>query len=166
RNLHSSRSAERRGRTAALAASIALLVLAVATVAMPAAASKGKGKAHRAGFKTSQAAMLDAAVPGASVTPLITVGETLPGSSYMFDTLPDGISLRKGKGHTVQAYVNHETSAVPFPFNPATGVGVTNFTNALVSKLTLVRQSAGTVAGSFGFSGERNYHPFCSKFLV
>jgi hypothetical protein len=133
---------------------------------MPAAASKGKGKPHRAGFKTPQSAMLDAAVPGASVTPLITVGETLPGSSYMFDTLPDGISLRKGKGHTVQAYVNHETSAVPFPFNPATGVGVTNFTNALVSKLTLVRQSAGTLAGSYVIPSEANYQRFCSNFLA
>ena len=133
---------------------------------MPAAANKGKGKPHRSGFKTPQAAMLDAAVPGATVTPLITVGETLPGSSYMFDTLPDGISLRKGKGHTVQAYVNHETSAVPFPFNPATGVGVTNFTNALVSKLTLVRQSAGTVAGSYVIPSEANYQRFCSNFLA
>lgn len=133
---------------------------------MPAAANKGKGKPHHAGFKTSQAAMLDAAVPGATVTPLITVGETLPGSSYMFDTLPDGISLRKGKGHTVQAYVNHETSAVPFPFNPATGVGVTNFTNSLLSKLTLVRQSAGTLSGSYVIPSEANYQRFCSNFLA
>jgi hypothetical protein len=143
-----------------------VLVVAVAAAAMPAAANKGKGKPHRAGFKTTQAAMLDAAVPGATVTPLITVGETLPGSSYMFDTLPDGISLRKGKGHTVEAYVNHETSAVPFPFNPATGVGVTNFTNALVSKLTLVRQSAGTLAGSYVIPSEANYQRFCSNFLA
>jgi hypothetical protein len=143
-----------------------VLVVAVAAAAMPAAANKGKGKPHRAGFKTTQAAMLDAAVPGATVTPLITVGETLPGSSYMFDTLPDGISLRKGMGHTVQAYVNHETSAVPFPFNPTTGVGVTNFTNALVSKLTLVRQSAGTLAGSYVIPSEANYQRFCSNFLA
>jgi hypothetical protein len=150
----------------ALAASIAVLGLAIAAAAMPATAHKGKGKPHRAGFKTTQAAMLDAAVPGATVKPLLTVGETLPGSSYMFETLPDGISLRKGRGHTVQAYVNHETSAVPFPFDPATGVGVTNFTNALVSKLTLVRQSAGTIAGSYAIPSEANYQRFCSNFLA
>ncbi len=110
---------------------------------MPAAAGKGK-RGHHKGFKTSQGPMLDPLVPGASVEPLLTVGETLPGSSYKFESIPDGIALRKGHGHTVQVYVNHETSAVPFPFNPATGVGVTNFTNALLSKLTLDRHSGGT----------------------
>jgi hypothetical protein len=149
-----------------LAASIAVLALAIAAAAMPAAAHKGKGKPHRAGFKTTQAAMLDPAVPGATVKPLLTVGETLPGSSYKFETLPDGISLRNGHGHTVQAYVNHETSAVPFPFDPVTGVGVTNFTNALLSKLTLVRQSAGTIAGSYAIPSEANYQRFCSNFLA
>ena len=78
--------------------------------------------------------MLDPAVPGATVTPLITVGETLPGSTYKFESIPDGIALRKGKGWKVEAYVNHETSTVPFPFTPATpptqGTGFNDFTNA------------------------------------
>ena len=162
----SSGTAPKRGRLAGLAAAIAVSALAIATVAMPAAAHKGKGKPHHAGFKTSQAAMLDPAVPGATVTPLLTVGETLPGSSYMFETLPDGIALKKGRGHTVEVYVNHETSAVPFPFNPATGVGVTNFTNALLSKLTLARHSGGTLAGSYVIPSEANYQRFCSNFLA
>ncbi len=115
--VNSSRSASKRRRTAGVAV---VGVLALATIAMPAAAHKGKGKPHHAGFKTSQAAMLDAAVPGATVTPLITVGETLPGSTYKFESIPDGIALRKGKGWKVEAYVNHETSTVPFPFTPGT----------------------------------------------
>ena len=46
--------------------------------------------------------MLDPAVPGATVTPLITVGETLPGSTYKFESIPDGIALRKGEGWKVE----------------------------------------------------------------
>ena len=56
--MDSSRSVNKRRRTAGVAV-VGLLALAIATVAMPAAAHKGKGKPHHAGFKTSQAAMLD-----------------------------------------------------------------------------------------------------------
>src|ERR687898_3650793 len=165
----SSRSVSKRRRTAGVAV-VGLLALAIATIAMPAAAHKGKGKPHHAGFKTSQAAMLDPAVPGATVTPLITVGETLPGSSYVFESIPDGIALRKGKGWKVEAYVNHETSTVPFPFTPGTattqGTGFNDFTNALLSKLTLSRHSAGILSGSYAIRSEQNYHRFCSNFLA
>ncbi|HET9324858.1 MAG TPA: hypothetical protein VFO03_13350 [Gaiellaceae bacterium] len=164
--MRSSEPALKRGRLAWLTGTVAVTALVIATVAMPAAAHKGKGKPHHAGFKTSQAAMLDPAVPGATVKPLLTVGETLPGSSYMFETLPDGIALRKGHGHKVEVYVNHETSAVPFPFNPATGVGVTNFTNALLSKLTIERHSGGTLAGRYVIPSAANYQRFCSNFLA
>jgi hypothetical protein len=152
-------------RTKALLLLVAATGLIVAAMAMPAAAGKGK-RGHHKGFKTTQGPMLDPLVPGASVEPLLTVGETLPGSSYKFETIPDGIALRKGHGHTVQVYVNHETSAVPFPFNPATGVGVTNFTNALLSKLTLDRHSRGVLAGSYAIPSEANYQRFCSNFLA
>src|ERR687897_811878 len=151
----SSRSVSKRRRTAGVAV-VGLLALAIATIAMPAAAHKGKGKPHHAGFKTSQAAMLDPAVPGATVTPLVTVGETLPGSSYVFESIPDGIALRKGKGWKVEAYVNHETSTVPFPFTPGTattqGTGFNDFTNALLSKLTLSRHSAVILSGDDTFT--------------
>ncbi|HET8653530.1 MAG TPA: hypothetical protein VFM13_13270 [Gaiellaceae bacterium] len=151
---------------AGLAAALAVSALAIATVAMPAAAHKGKGKPHHAGFKTSQAAMLDPAVPGATVTPLITVGETLPGSSYMFESIPDGIALRKGHGWKVEAYVNHETSTVPFPYTLATQTGFNDFTNALVSKLTLSRHGAGVLSGRYVIPHEANYQRFCSNFLA
>jgi hypothetical protein len=163
--LNSSRSARGRGRRAGVIALIATFIVAVATVAVPAAAHKGKPKKH-AGFKTSQAAMLDPAVPGATVEPLITVGETLPGSTYRFESIPDGISLLKGHGHTVHAYVNHETSTVPFPFTPATGVGFNDFTNALLSKLTLRRREGGVLSGEYVIQSEANYQRFCSNFLA
>jgi len=164
-----SKSVTKRRRTAG-GAVVGVLALAIATIAMPAAAHKGKGKPHHAGFMTSQATMLDPAVPGATVTPLITVGETLPGSAYKFESIPDGIALRKGKGWKVEAYVNHETSTVPFPFTAGTattqGTGFNDFTNALLSKLTLSRHGAGVLAGKYVIQSEQNYQRFCSNTLV
>ena len=158
-----------RRRTVGLAV-VGVLAFAIATVAMPAAAHKGKGKPHHAGFKTPQAAMIDPAVPGATVTPLITVGETLPGSSYMFESIPDGIALWKGHGWKVHAYVNHETSTVPFPFTPGTpptqGTGFNDFTNAMLSKLTLSRKGAGILSGELVIGSEQNFHRFCSNFIA
>jgi len=152
-----------RRRTAALLGIISTLVLAVAVLAVPAAAHKGKSKRHHEGFKTPQAAMLDPVLAGAKVTPLITVGETLPGSTYKFESIPDGIALQKGKGHTVHAYVNHETSTVPFPLTP---VRLNDFTNALLSKLTLSRHSAGILSGEYVIKSEQNYQRFCSNTIV
>ena len=162
----SSRHARTRKQRAGLLAVIALLILAIAAVAMPAAAHKGKPKHQKKGFKTSQAAMLDPAVPGATVTPLITVGETLPGSSYMFESIPDGIALRKGHGWKVEAYVNHETSTVPFPYTLATQTGFNDFTNSLLSKLVLSRHGGGVLSGKYAIPHEANYQRFCSNFLA
>jgi hypothetical protein len=150
--------ADGRRSTARWLAAAAVTALAVAALAMPAAAR------HDQGFKTSQAAMLDPAVPGATVEPLITVGETLPGSTYKFESIPDGIALRKGHGNRVEAYVNHETSLVPFPLTPPPPLN--DFTNALLSKLTLSRHSAGVLSGSYAIPSEANYQRFCSNFLV
>ena len=74
----------------------------------------GKGKA---GFRTEIDAMLKPgadAPAGVVIDPIISVGDELD-SGFVFDSIPDGISLvRHGKGR-VDLYVNHETSLVPFP---------------------------------------------------
>ena len=61
---------------------------------------------------------------------------------YMFESIPDGISIDpNGKG-TVDVFVNHETSTVPFPYSltpPATTPNLNDFTDSLVSKLKLHR---------------------------
>jgi len=50
---------------------------------------------------------------GVVIDPIISVGDELD-SGFMFDSIPDGISLvEHGKGR-VDLYVNHETSKVPF----------------------------------------------------
>jgi hypothetical protein len=149
-----------RGRLAnrrTLFATAAVAALAFTAFAVPAAAGPA------AGYKTSQASMLDPVAAGATVEPLITVGETLPGSAYKFESIPDGIALRKGHGNTVEAFVNHETSTVPFPLAP---VRLNDFTNAMVSKLTFNRQSNGILSGSYVIPSEANFQRFCSNFIA
>ncbi|HKH31065.1 MAG TPA: hypothetical protein VKA45_08430 [Gaiellaceae bacterium] len=150
-------------RRASFAATLAV-VAGVTAMLVGAAAAHDKPKSS--GFKTTQAAMLTPVAPGVTVEPLMTVGETLPGSSFMLDTLPDGIALQKRHHGKVDVYLNHETSAVPFPFNAATGVGVTNFTNAMVSRLTLNRKSGGVLNGELAIPSEANYQRFCSNTIV
>jgi hypothetical protein len=150
-------------RRASFAATFAVIA---GLTAMLVGAAAAHDKPKDSGFKTTQAAMLTPVAPGVSVEPLMTVGETLPGSSFMLDTLPDGIALQKRHHGRVDVYLNHETSAVPFPFNAATGVGVTNFTNAMVSKLTLSRKSGGVLSGELAIPSEANYQRFCSNTIV
>jgi hypothetical protein len=132
------------------------LVTIAALVTTAAASARTK---EPDGFKTSQAPMLVGVAPGVTVEPLITVGETLP-SGYRFESIPDGISLIYRGGKTVEAYVNHETSTVPFP------AGINDFTNAMLSKLTLSKRDASVVAGEYVIRSEQNYQRFCSNFLV
>jgi Bacterial protein of unknown function (DUF839) len=145
-------------RRARFAAALALVVGLTATLVASAAAHK-----KNPGFKTSQAAMLTPVEPGWTVEPLITVGETLPGSSYRFESIPDGISLRRHHHGNVDVFVNHETSTVPFPVTPMT---FNDFTNALVSKLTLNSHTRGIVGGKYVIPSEANYQRFCSNFLA
>jgi hypothetical protein len=138
------------GRTTLTAA---VVVAALLALNMPAAAQ------HDPGFKTDQEAMITPVASGVTVEPLITVGETLPGSSYRFESIPDGIALRKD-GKRVEAFVNHETSTVPFPPTES------DFTNALVSRLTLNTSTAGVLAGRYVIPSSANYQRFCSNFLA
>jgi hypothetical protein len=112
--------------------------------------------------------MLTPVKPGASVTPLMTVGDTLR-SGYRFEAIPDGISVRNRGWGTVDLFVNHETGKVPFPFVPAAPTaanGENDFDNAQVSRLTLSRRSAGVLHGSFAISSRFGYQRFCSNYLA
>src|SRR5215210_3060031 len=120
------------------------------------------------GFRTGQAAMLPPVMAGATVTPLITVGDTLS-SGYRFESIPDGISVRvRGQGR-VDLLVNHETGKVPFPYNtanPTAANGENDFDNAQVSRLILNKQSAGVLNGSFLIDSNSGYQRFCSNYLA
>jgi hypothetical protein len=117
-------------------------------------------------FDTRKDAMLVPITPRGWVDPLVTVGDMI--GSYQFDALPDGISVRAGAPGTVQAFINHETSMVPFPYTVgATGEANQNdFSNAKVSKLTISRSSARILAASAVIKSSRNFQRFCSNFLA
>jgi hypothetical protein len=140
-------------------ASSALAFIAAAVVA--AAAPGGDGP----GFTTSQAAMLEGAAPGVTYTPIISVGDTLA-SGYRFESIPDGISLWKHGNGTVDLYVNHETSLVPFPVQGVSGPQTLHdYTNAILSKLRL-HKTGGVLQGWYAIPSEANFQRFCSNFLA
>jgi hypothetical protein len=141
------------------------MVLAGTAVAGPMASVVD---ANSSGFRTSQPAMLTPLKPGVTVTPIITVGDTL-NSGFRFEAIPDGIAVDpRGRGR-VDLYVNHETSKVPFPYNTATPTaanGENDFDNAQVSKLILNQHSAGVLNGSFAIPSSLGYQRFCSNYLA
>ncbi|MDQ2984345.1 MAG: hypothetical protein M3R70_10570 [Actinomycetota bacterium] len=139
------------------------LGFAVAAVAV-AAATLGTASASpsHGGFVTAKPAMLAPVAPGVTVQPLLTVGDTVGG--YRFESIPDGIAVNQDTNRRVDVYVNHETSLVPFPLTGPTARA--DFTNAMVSKLSLDRRTGGTVSGSFVIPDGANYQRFCSNFLV
>ena len=140
----------------------------VASLLLPGAAVSAEDGDGTAGFRTSHAAMLAPVMGGVTVTPLLTVGDTLP-SGYRFEAIPDGIAVRTRGNGRVDLYVNHETGKVPFPYNPVAPTaanGENDFDNAQVSKLILNRRSGGVLNGSFVITDSSGYQRFCSSFLA
>jgi hypothetical protein len=134
---------------------LAVLVVGVAGLLVTAPAGAGD---NNSGFHTSTPAMVTPLAPGASVKPIISVGDTVQG--HMFESIPDGISFTTNGRGTMDVYVNHETSLVPFPATRS------DFTNAMVSRLRLNQHSAGVLKGDTVIPSSANYQRFCSNFLV
>jgi hypothetical protein len=112
--------------------------------------------------------MLGPVMEGVSITPLITVGDTIA-SGYRFESIPDGIALRTRGNGRVDLFVNHETGKVPFPYsstNPTAANGENDFTNAQVSRLILNRRSGGILNGAFVIDSSAGYQRFCSSYLA
>ncbi len=145
---------------------VACAALAVAITASGTASALAGD--NSSGFKTGQRSMLTPVMPGAAITPLLTVGDEIP-SGYRFESIPDGISVRtRGRGR-VDLFVNHETSKVPFPYNtaaPTAANGENDFDNAQVSRLILNQHSAGVLNGSFAIPSSAGYQRFCSNYLA
>jgi hypothetical protein len=151
-----------------LACGVALLMVA----AGPASAHRGRD----VGFQTDQPSMLRALTPGGSAQPIITVGEELD-DGYVFESIPDGISLRSVKHGRFEALVNHETSTVPFPLATVPGEPgqtdpartLADKVNSMVSRLELAshpREGVGVTDASLAIPSSANYHRFCSNFLA
>lgn len=133
----------------------------VAALAAPTAAAPRDG-----GYLTADAPYitLSSEVPaGASVTPIISSGESL--GDFRFQGIPDGIGVRPGADrHTVDVYVAHEETTVPF-------FGTADFQNASVSKLTLdtkagAGRQASILEASVAVDPADGFLRFCSASMA
>jgi hypothetical protein len=132
-------------------------LIALLTTVVPIAPASGAS-----GFLTAKAPYitLDPGVPaGSSVKALLSVGEDAGVSGFTFQGLPDGVGIVPGAGSTVDVYVAHEETTVPF-------FGESDFQDASVSKLTLETAAGpdqGSILGaSVAISPDDGYLRFCS----
>ena len=144
----------------------ALTVFALAATAAVLTAGAIAGDKDE-GFKTAQPSMI--IVPaGSTVTPLITVGDTLA-SGYRYESIPDGISFRTKAAKKLDLYINHETSLVAFPYTPGAPTEANSqndFDNSQLSHLEVNRETGGILAGELVIPSSENYQRFCSNFLA
>ncbi len=122
---------------------------------------------HPSGVLTTQPSMLSAVATEASVVaPIVTTGETIGG--YRFEALPDGIALRDAGKKEVEAFVNHETSTVPFPYTasgPTAANSQNDFDNAQLSRLVLDTSNGGILGAGLVIESSDGFQRFCSNFL-
>jgi hypothetical protein len=123
------------------------------------------------GTKTSQDPMLTPVGAGITAEAIITVGETAGDDGYIFEAIPDGIAIRNRGKDTVEVFVNHETSRVPFPYplppgTPTAANAQNDFDNAQLSRLILNKQTAGVQTGKLVIKSHQNYQRFCSNYLA
>jgi hypothetical protein len=145
------------------------IAFACALLAMAMVISGTTAVSASPGFKTTQPSMLTPIKAGITVTPLLTVGDDV--GTYQFEAIPDGISVRPIANGLVELYVNHETSKVPFPYNPGLwttdpGESQSDFDNSQVSKLILDAATADTISGSFIIPSSGGFQRFCSNYLA
>jgi hypothetical protein len=128
------------------------MLLALVLTALPSAAAPG--------FVTKQAPMLALAAGApakSSVRPLISVGEVVQG--VLFEGIPDGIGLAPGRKNTVDVFVNHEQSHVPFG-------GQADFVDSSVTRWTLSRGNPRVVGASVALPASAGFIRFCSSFMA
>ncbi len=117
------------------------------------------------GFLTSQPAFitLDPAMSRkAYVKPIISTGDTV--GDFVFEGIPDGIGVKRLDRYSVEVYVAHEQSTVPFRDQQ-------DFQDASVSKLTISRVGGplgrGSVTdASVAISADEGFLRFCSASMA
>jgi hypothetical protein len=153
-----------------------LVTIAAGALAAAAVASVASGGPRAAGYNTAQAPMVtyttspaSGAPAGSTADAIISVGDTIGG--YLFESIPDGVSiLARGNGRA-DVYVNHETSTVPFPYNAPFG-GATpeanqnDFANSELSLLTFTGHKIEINKASKAIASLENYQRFCSNYLA
>jgi hypothetical protein len=145
-------------------------VFIVVAVAVALTASMTTASAEPPGFRTKQPSMLTPVLEDVEILPILTVGDQLA-NGFQFEAIPDGISVRPKANGRAEIFVNHETSKVPFPYNPSvnmvtdSGESQNDFDNAQVSRLNL-NPGGRVVGGSFAISSAGGFQRFCSNFLA
>jgi hypothetical protein len=145
-------------------------VFTVVAVAVALTASMTTASAAPPGFRTKQPSMLTPVMEDVEILPVLTVGDELA-NGFQFEAIPDGISVRPKVSGRAEIFVNHETSKVPFPYNPSvnmvtdSGESQNDFDNAQVSRLSL-NPGGRVVGGSFAISSAGGFQRFCSNFLA
>ena len=148
--------------------SMATRVIALASAALLFTGLASPVVAHigRHPYLTGQNPMLTPVAARTRVSPIITVGEVIGG--YRFESIPDGLAVRRGPGGSVEVYVNHETSRVAFPYvvaGPNPSNSLNDFDNAQLSRLRLSPDSGGVIDASLVITSAERFHRFCSSFL-
>jgi uncharacterized protein DUF839 len=140
----------------------ARLVLAVAAVTILVSAQAGTAKP---GFRTQVPPMLTLA-PGApaesNVKAIISSGDEF--GSFTFEGLPDGIGF-VDRGTTVDVYVTHEQSRVPFPVAAPGVTGLRDFQDSSISQLT-VNVGGKVLDAEVALPATEGLIRFCSAFMA
>jgi len=107
---------------------------------------------------TTESAFITLTVAG-SVTPIISSGEECDG--LLFPGLPDGIGLAPGTGGagTVDVYVTHEETHVPF-------LGTADFQDSSVSRLTLDTSTGEVLSADEAIPPDAGFLRFCSASMA
>jgi len=115
----------------------------------------GTGPPADPGFRTAQPA-LAAGLGTATVQPILSVGDTVPGG-FVFPPTPDGLGGYAEGGRLI-LFSNHEIGSA----GVAGTDGVAKFAYARVSRLVLDRATANVLGGSYAVDGSGGYRSFCS----
>jgi hypothetical protein len=102
------------------------------------------------------------ATPG-TLNPLITVGEDYHG--VVFEGIPDGIGVVPLGNGTVDVYVNHEQSRVPFD-PPGAEPNAADFTDSSVTRWTVDIATQTIVGAGVAISDSEGFIRFCSSFMA
>src|SRR5688572_6647649 len=136
-----------------------LVVLMATMTAAPVSAARPE-----VNFITDEDAMMWN-LAGGSVEAIVTVGDEL--GSFMFEAIPDGISVTGWGSNSVKVFINHETSTVPFPYSTSSPAGNLNdFTDSLVSKLRINRNTHKITDARYIIDDGDDVHRLCSNFLA
>jgi hypothetical protein len=131
---------------------LGLALVALVAMAVPSSAAPG--------FITKQSPMLalGAGAPAkSSITPIISSGDTFQG--FTFEGIPDGIGFAPGLKNTIDVFVNHEQSRVPF-------LGLADFVDSSVSRLSIRVSNRQVVAASVALPPSAGFIRFCSSFMA